>query len=71
MSKSITNIVQHDDGTVSFKFMSDTIPSGIVDNRLSTVNRQASILIDLQGRRIYGKPARGLVIKDGRKLLVR
>ena len=70
MSKPITHITQHDDGTVSFRFMGgDSIPSGITSP--STLNRQPSTIIDLQGRRIYGKPARGLVIKDNRKMIIR
>ena len=70
MSKPITHITQHDDGTVSFRFMGgDSIPSGITSP--STLNRQPSTIIDLQGRRIYCKPARGLVIKDNRKMIIR
>lgn len=72
MSKSVTDIVQHDDGTVSFKFMGgDTIPSGISNPAPTPSPKSEESMFDLQGRRIYGNPARGLVIKNGRKLIVR
>ena len=71
MGKAITDIKQNEDGTVSFLFMGG-IPS---DVHVSVFGIQNSELregiFDLQGRRIYGTPSRGLVIKNGRKMMVR
>ena len=70
MSKPITDIVQNEDGTVSFKFMNGTLD--VIDNLASGLSPKGEgNVYDLQGRRIYGKPARGLVIKDNRKMIIR
>ena len=69
LGKPVTNITMTDDGLVSFEFMGDP-SSGIVDlsstSHLSPLTSHPSALYDLQGRRIYGQPTRGLVIKDGK-----
>jgi hypothetical protein len=66
MSKSITDIVQHDDGTVSFKFMGgDSIPDGII-SLTSTPSPKGDVnIFDLQGRRVNAT-YRGLVISNGK-----
>ena len=70
MSKPITDIVQNEDGTVSFKFMNGTLD--VIDDLVSGLaTKGEGNIYDLQGRRIYGKPARGLVIKDNRKMIIR
>ena len=70
MSKPITDIVQNEDGTVSFKFKNGTLD--VIDDLVSGLaTKGEGNIYDLQGRRIYGKPARGLVIKDNRKMIIR
>lgn len=70
MSKPITDIVQNEDGTVSFKFKNGTLD--VIDDLVSGLaTKGEGDIYDLQGRRIYGKPARGLVIKDNRKMIIR
>ena len=70
MSKPITDIVQNEDGTVSFKFMNGMLD--VIDNLIYGLPPKGEgSVFDLQGRRIYGKPARGLVIKDKRKMIIR
>lgn len=63
LSKPITDIVENEDGTVSFQFMATL--SGIVDvDQMSLVSRP-SRRYDLQGRRVDAS-YRGLVICNGR-----
>lgn len=66
MSKSITDIVQHDDGTVSFKFMGgDSIPDGIISLTSTPSPKGKGNIFDLQGRRVNAT-YRGLVISNGK-----
>lgn len=68
LSKPIHNIVEEEDGTVSFQFMGT--PSGISVLPMSDEECSRNNVYDLQGRRIYGKLERGIVIKGGRKWVV-
>ena len=70
LSKSITEIVEAEDGTVSFLFMGGS-SSGISSLTPSPSSKGEGSVYDLTGRRIYGKPACGIVIRDGRKYVVR
>lgn len=68
LSKSISDITQHDDGTVSFVFHG-SIPDGVSAPRTTTA--ETSPIYTLQGSRI-AVPRRGsLYIRNGRKYIAR
>lgn len=69
LSKPVTDIIEAEDGTLSFHFMGGT-PSAIVDiNENGNENR----MYDLQGRAIVrgNRMHKGIVITAGRKLVVK
>ena len=68
LSKAITNIRVNDDGLISFDFMGGD-PNAIREagSRQTAVGQ--GFYYDLQGRRIHGKPGRGLYIREGKKVI--
>ena len=66
LSKPITEITEHDDGTISFHFMKP------VDEAIASPSdrQQPSVATyDLQGRRLQGQPRRGIYIDSRRRLV--
>ena len=72
LGKPITNITEHEGGSVSFRFM-DEIPDGISDltTHPSPLTPHSSLLFDLQGRRVQGTPRKGLYLRNGKKYIYR
>lgn len=68
LSKSITNITEHKDGTISFRFLVDGQEDGILTPHTTT---KESALYTLQGVRVTAPTKRGIYIRGGQKVVVK
>jgi hypothetical protein len=71
MNKPITNIVQNEDGTISFDFMGGSqtnIISGIQPAIVSMETKATHEIYDLLGRKVKS-PGKGIYIRNGRKVI--
>lgn len=69
LGKPITNISLSDDGLISFDFCGgDT--SAINDIRPSILTNHPSPRYDLLGRRVNGRPSKGIYIVEGKKVVI-
>lgn len=66
LSKPITEVTEHDDGTISFYFM-NPVDEAVIS--LSAPHPSSDIIYDLQGRRLQRYPRRGLYIDGSRRLV--
>ncbi len=69
LGKPITNISLSDDGLISFDFCGGA-PSAIDDIQHSTLTNHPSPRYDLLGRRVNGRPAKGIYIVEGKKVVI-
>lgn len=68
LSKSITNITEHEDGTISFRFLVDGQEDGILTPHATT---KESAFYTLQGVRVAAPTKRGIYIRGGQKVVVK
>ena len=72
LSKPITDITEHEDGTISFVFHAST-PDGLITP--SSINHHPSSIYTLTGRKIQPNAInslpKGIYIIDGKKTIVK
>lgn len=69
LGKSITNITEHEDGTISFRFLVDGQEDDIHTPRTTTTKGGA--IYTLQGVRVAAPTKGGIYIRDGHKVVVK
>ena len=69
LGKPITNISLSDDGLISFDFCGGDL-SAINDIKHSPLTTHPSPRYDLLGRRVNGRPAKGIYIVEGKKVVI-
>ncbi len=57
--------------TRGIEYITEQLVTGIHDQPANALYPQPSAVYDLQGRRVDGRPAPGLYVKDGRKTVIR